>query len=183
YVLPDGTFAGAFTTRKLRVYPPHGGVGCLVLSERVPELVDTTRDVLSALGYHGFALVQYKRDATSGRYFLLEINCRHSTSGELAVRCGSNWPAVAHAALTGLDLPPVGQVEGRSWLDRERDRAAIRGYRELGEWAFGDGLRTLRTVRYGAFFAADDPGPALRFNLNRVRTRLQKSRHRRETAS
>lgn len=172
YVLPDGRFAAAFTTRKIRVWPPHRGIGCLVVSARVPELVELSRQALERLGYRGTALLQYKRDPATGRYLLLEVNCRYSTSIELPARCGMNIPAYAHAVANGLVPPRLEQREGAAWLDLERDRAALREYRRLGEWGLGQYLASLRAVRYGAFFRWDDAGPWFRRLRSRIKARV-----------
>lgn len=174
YVAPDGTFLGGFSTRKIRVWPPHRGVGCMVTSEVVEELMSLTRDILARLGYTGFALVQFKRDSNTGKYILLEINCRFSTSGELAARCGSNFPAVSYAILTETAVPPITQREGPSWLDLERDLSSMKTYRELGEWSWPGYIRSLASVRYPAYLAIDDPRPFFRKSLRLIRRRLRK---------
>ncbi len=174
YVLPDGRFAGAFTTRKIRVWPPHRGIGSLVVSERLPDLVELSRVILERLEYRGTALLQFKRDLRDGSYLLLEINCRYSTSIELPVRCGMNLPAFAHATMTGGELPVLGQRVGVAWLDLERDLAAMREYRQLGEWTWGGYLASLNSVRFGAFFRVDDPGPWLRRTGQRIRRRFRR---------
>lgn len=178
YVLPDGRFAGAFTTRKIRVCPPHRGVGSLVVSLRVPRIVELSREILSELGYRGFALLQFKRDLATGRYLLLEINCRYSTSGELAARCGANFPALAYSVLTDGGPVDLDQVEDTAWIDVERDWAAFREYRRRGEWGWAEFLCSLRHVRYGAFLAPDDPGPFVSFVRQRLRRKLRPPRER-----
>jgi predicted ATP-grasp superfamily ATP-dependent carboligase len=176
YVTPDGTFAGAFTTRKIRVEPPGRGIGSCVKSELVTELVDMSRDVLRKLSYTGFALLQYKRDISNGQLLLLEINCRFSTSGELPARCGSNFPAVSYAALMQRSLPPVSQRAGPCWIDLEADLGAMREYRRLGEWTWPSYVASLVSVRYPAYLAFDDPRPFTRRVAARVRRRLQSRR-------
>ncbi len=162
YRLPDGTVLGTFTGSKLRIYPAYAGVGAQVLSRRVPELEAVSHQVLGALGYTGFANLNYKRDARRGVYELLEINCRYSTWTELPSRAGCNFPLAAYAAIVGHPLPRLEQSEGISWLDFERDVASMVTYRAAGEWTWGAYLRSLATVRCWAYFAWDDPGPFLR---------------------
>lgn len=161
YVSPDGEVLGAFTGKKLRIWPPHAGVGAQVLSLAMPAPAALALDALRTLGYHGFAILQFKRDAARGVFELLEINCRYSTWTELPTRCGCNFPAVAYAVVTGQRPPEIRQREGISWLDFARDRQTLSTYRESGEWTWLGYLRSLSTVRCGAFFAWDDPGPFL----------------------
>lgn len=176
YVAPDGTFVGASTTRKIRVHPPHRGIGTCVRSEDVPQLVDMSRDVMDRLSYRGFALLQYKRDLASGDFLLLEINCRFSTSGELPARCGANFPLASYAAMTGQPMPTITQRVGVSWLDLEPDLAAMRTYRKLGESTWLDFAKSVLDVRYPAYLAWDDPRPFARRVMMRVRRRLARRR-------
>ncbi len=162
YLLPDGTIAGTFTGAKLRIYPPHAGVGAQVLSRRMLEPEALARQALQALGYTGFAILQFKRNVQSGAYDLLEINCRYSTWTELPTRAGCNFPLAAYATLTGQPLPPLEQREGISWLDLERDLLGISTYRAAGEWTWRAYIRSLATVRCWAYFAWDDPAPFFR---------------------
>ena len=162
YVTPEGQPVGAFSASKPRIWPPHRGLGTQVLSRRLPEVIKTAYDVLGRLNYTGFAILQFKRDAVSRVPILLEINCRYSTWTELPSRCGANFPAVAYAVMTGQAPPPVTQRENISWLDFERDYAAFRRYRALGEWTWPRYLASYRSVRYWAFFAWDDPMPFIR---------------------
>lgn len=167
YLLPDGTVAGTFTGSKLRIYPPHAGVGAQVLSHLMPGPEGAARSILAALGYTGFAILQFKRDVRRDVYELLEVNCRYSTWTELPSRAGCNFPLAAYAVMTGQPPPPLIQREGISWLDLERDLLAMETYRAAGEWTWGGYLRSLATVRCWAYFAWDDPGPFLRKMWNR----------------
>lgn len=162
YVLPDGTIAGTFTGAKVRIYPPGAGVGALVTSKRMPEPEKLARQILSALGYTGFAILQFKRDVLRKRFELLEINCRYSTWTELPSRAGCNFPLAAYAAITGEPMPRLEQREGVAWLDFERDREGMSTYRASGEWTWWSYLKSLRPVRSWAYFSWSDPGPFLR---------------------
>ena len=153
---------GTFTGRKLRVWPPHAGVGSCVRSERLPEPIAIATRTLAALQYVGYAILQFKRDVRSGEYLLFEINCRYGTWQELPLRAGCNLPAIAYATMTGQTPPATltGQREGITWLDLRRDfESWWSTYRPSGEWGWGAYLRSLWSVRCGAIFAVDDPGP------------------------
>ena len=76
-------------------------------------------------------------------------------------RCGCNFPVAAYATITGQPAPLLDQREGASWLDVSRDFDAFKLYQKTGAWTWGQYLRSLASVRYWAFFAADDPAPFL----------------------
>jgi D-aspartate ligase len=167
YVLPDGTMAGTFTGSKLRVYPSHAGVGTHIASLHMPEPERLARETLRALNYTGFAILQFKRDARSGKFQLIEINCRYSTWTELPSRAGCNFPLAAYSAMVGDPLPLIRQREGIAWLDLERDLMGMSTYRASGEWTWGGYLKSLSSVRCWAYFAWDDPKPFFRKIINR----------------
>lgn len=159
YLDSSGAVVGVFSGRKVRIAPPHRGLGVLVRSERIPEALDVAITALQALGFVGMAVVNLKYDAERHAFKLLEINCRYSTWTELPTRCGCNLPAAAYAAITG-QRPTVGsQRDGIAWWDLRRDWKAMATYRREGEWTLGSYLRSLAAVRYGAIFAWDDPRP------------------------
>lgn len=159
YIDGAGRVLGVFSARKLRIWPPHRGLGVLVRSERLPAAVEVTLCALQRLGVTGMANVNLKFDPTRGAYRLFEINCRYSTWTELPTRCGCNFPLVAYAAITGQEPPSLHQREGTEWLDFERDWDAMATYRREREWSWTSYFGSLVHVRHGAFFAWDDPAP------------------------
>ena len=84
-----------FSHRRLREKPPSGGVS--VLSESVPldeEMVEAADRLLSAVGWTGVAMVEFKRDHRDGKAKLMEINGRFWGSLQLAIACGVDFPGL-----------------------------------------------------------------------------------------
>jgi D-aspartate ligase len=106
YIDASGQLVGHFTGRKLLQSPPLFGTGCLVEACPVPEIVETTRTLLSACGYVGIAEVEFKRVPTTGRYTLIEVNPRHWDQHELGTRVGVNLSAIAYCAAAGRPTLP-----------------------------------------------------------------------------
>jgi predicted ATP-grasp superfamily ATP-dependent carboligase len=100
-----------FSHKRLREKPPSGGVS--VVSESVPldqEMVAASGRLLSAVGWSGVAMVEFKRDRRDGKAKLMEINGRFWGSLQLAITCGVDFPALLLGFLNG-SLPastPVG---------------------------------------------------------------------------
>jgi len=96
FVLPwDGAPRAVFAHRRLREKPPSGGVS--VYSEGVaaePELVERSLQLLAAFGWQGVAMVEYKRDASTGVPYLMEINGRFWGSLQLAIDSGVDFPGL-----------------------------------------------------------------------------------------
>ena len=92
-----GRLLTAFAHRRLREKPPSGGVS--VLSESIavdPDLRDAAIRLLGPLGWHGVAMLEYKRDARSGQRFLMEVNGRFWGSLQLAVDAGVDFPYLTY---------------------------------------------------------------------------------------
>lgn len=106
YVNSQSEPAGFFTARKLLQIPADFGTGCAVASEPIPALHERTLRLWKALRYHGMAEVEYKQDARSGEYRLIEINTRHWDQHRLARASGLNLSWIAYQDLIGNPLPP-----------------------------------------------------------------------------
>lgn len=120
-----------FSHRRLREKPPSGGVS--VVSESVPldeEMVDIAGRLLSAVGWTGVAMVEFKRDQRDGKAKLMEINGRFWGSLQLAIACGVDFPALLLDYLQGeKPLAPVANyLVGRKlkWFFGTLDHLLIR---------------------------------------------------------
>lgn len=85
-----------FSHRRLLEKPPSGGVS--VLSESVyldGEMVEAAGKLLSAVGWMGIAMVEFKRDKRDGKAKLMEINGRFWGSLQLAVSSGVDFPSLS----------------------------------------------------------------------------------------
>jgi predicted ATP-grasp superfamily ATP-dependent carboligase len=91
-----------FSHRRLREKPPSGGVS--VVSESVlldEEMVDAADKLLSAVGWDGIAMIEFKRDQRDGKVKLMEINGRFWGSLQLAIACGVDFPGLLLDHLQG----------------------------------------------------------------------------------
>ena len=125
--------------RRLRERPPWGGVS--VLSESVP-LCPMARDsalrLLDELGWHGVAMVEFKRDERDGVPKLMEINGRFWGSLQLAIDAGVDFPALLVEGVTRESFPPPAEyrlgVRNRwFWGDVDSLMLALRGRRPLSQ--------------------------------------------------
>jgi D-aspartate ligase len=118
----DGVPLAEFTARQLRKAPPRFGSPRVVVSARIPEVIEPGRRVLSAMGFNGFACTEFKQDRRNGIYKLMEVNGRHNLSGLLAVRSGVNFPLIEYRYLTEGVLPERTRFRsGIYWTDFVRD--------------------------------------------------------------
>lgn len=106
YINPAGELLGYFTGRKLRQNPALFGTGCLVEACAIPEIVAPSVQLLRACGYAGLAEIEFKYDARTKTYFLIEVNPRHWDQHEIGVPVGVNLTWIAYQAAIGVPPPP-----------------------------------------------------------------------------
>lgn len=154
-----GETRARFAHRRLREKPPGGGQS--VLRESIapdPELLRWSEALLADLGFHGVAMVEFRR-APDGRAVLMEINPRLWGSLQLAIDAGVDFPVLMLQLHLGHPVPVVEARLGvrTRWLLGDLDhlliclrRPAVRRRIGLGPAAliagflrsFFDGTRT-----------------------------------------
>lgn len=169
--LVDGSPVAEFTGRKLRNSPSKWGSPRVVVSERIPEIIEPGRKLLSSLGVEGFANTEWKLDQRDGVWKLMEINARHNLSSMLAVRCGVDFPWIEYQhRLTG-ELPerPPTFEEGRYWIDAVRDAGTTLGSWQSEDFGVRDYVRPYLSRHTGAHWAWNDPMPGLARGWDAIR--------------
>jgi predicted ATP-grasp superfamily ATP-dependent carboligase len=135
FVLCDrGRVVATFAHRRLRERPPSGGVS--VLCESAPfdaGQQDQAIRLLEPLGWHGVAMLEYKRDLRTGQSVLMEVNGRFWGSLQLAIDAGLDFPYLTAQLALGqpLDL-------------REPYAVGVKS-----RWALGDVDHLLARLRRG----------------------------------
>jgi predicted ATP-grasp superfamily ATP-dependent carboligase len=109
-----GKALALFAHRRIREKPPSGGVSVLRESAPLdPAAAEHANRLLQALGWHGVAMVEFKRDDRDGSLRLMEINARFWGSLQLAIDAGVDFPAMlAELALGGVVQPVDGYAQG-----------------------------------------------------------------------
>jgi predicted ATP-grasp superfamily ATP-dependent carboligase len=103
----DGQIVAMFAHRRLREKPPSGGVS--VYRESIPldpALAGPGVRLLEALDWQGVAMVECKRDATTGRQVIMEVNGRFWGSLQLAIDAGVDFPSLLVRCATGETVAP-----------------------------------------------------------------------------
>jgi predicted ATP-grasp superfamily ATP-dependent carboligase len=127
----DGKIVARFGHRRLREKPPAGGVSVYRESVVVePEFAAAAERLLDSLDWRGVAMVECKRDITTGRLVLMEINGRLWGSLQLALDAGVDFPVLLAECALGEELPdrpPVYRVGARTrWLWGDIDHLLTR---------------------------------------------------------
>jgi len=99
----EGEIMGLFTGRKVRGYPPDIGDCKVGQAQSVPrELVETTESMAADLSFTGIGEFEFKRDAETGEFFLIEVNPRSWSWIGITPAAGVSLPWMAYRDLTGL---------------------------------------------------------------------------------
>lgn len=91
----DSRHLALFSHKRILEKPPSGGVSVVCESVSLDqEMIEASRKLLAAVGWHGVAMVEFKRDERDGRPKLMEINGRFWGSLQLAVASGVDFPVL-----------------------------------------------------------------------------------------
>jgi predicted ATP-grasp superfamily ATP-dependent carboligase len=111
----------AFTTQKLRQWPPTGGVTALSRSTDEFQLVEQILPFFRKWRWKGAAEVEFKFDARDGNYKVIEINPRFPAYLRFAMACGLPFARLAAAlALESGNVTPLpypSYVVGRKFVN------------------------------------------------------------------
>jgi hypothetical protein len=96
-----------FQWERLRELDPRGSGSCARKSVALdPQILAFSRGLVKALGFGGILMVEFKKDRSSGRLALMEINPRPWGSIQLPIDCGIDYPVyVVRQCLEG-EAPP-----------------------------------------------------------------------------
>jgi predicted ATP-grasp superfamily ATP-dependent carboligase len=160
--MADGQATLTFQHRRLREWPPTGGVSSFCEAVH-PTLhaaqMDKSEALLRAIGWQGPAMVEYRHDPATGRYRLMEINGRFWGSIPLAYHCGAHfaWEQVRCFALDGTAGETV-----RPWRKR-RARYSIPDAKHLMAVLRDGSLPITRRIGFALRFFADFLDPRVRY--------------------
>ena len=177
YADENGELLAWFIGRKLRTAPALTGMSSFLELAHDEELAALGRDIVARVPLRGVFKIDFKRDADSGRFVLLEINARYNLWHHMGAMNGVNLLQVAYDYL--VDRVRPGPTQYRTtyrWLSMRHD---IRAYRELaarGELTFYGWLASLcASPKVYALFSWNDPVPCVHVLASRVKSRLRRS--------
>lgn len=153
--------------------PPHGGWSSYRRSTPItPEFEAAAGRLMRAMGHTGVAMVEFRRDPSSGRWVLIEVNARFWGSLPLALAAGADFPVALWELLVHDRRPRPGRyrtnVYARNlrsdlrwlWLNARADRHDP-ALTTRPPWAVaGEAANVLRGRERNDTFVLDDLAPA-----------------------
>jgi predicted ATP-grasp superfamily ATP-dependent carboligase len=158
----DGESVGRMTARRWRQWPHDiGRSTTLAETTLVPTLVECSERFLRAIDYYGLVELEYKYDATDGRYKLLDVNTRTWGYHSIGAPAGVDFAFMLFADQVGLEVVPSEAAPGVKWMRVTTDVATSASELVHGRLRLGEYLRSLRDVDVEAVFSRDDPRPSI----------------------
>lgn len=142
------------TGRKELAWPVRAGATAVGSWRENPQVAEAARRLAAHLGYHGILDLDFRRDARTGAYHLLDVNPRPGAQFRLFTDpSGLDVVRALHLDLTGRPVPAARPVPGRTFVAEHYGVPAVLS-------APSRGAAVLRGRRLEtAWFAADDPAP------------------------
>lgn len=108
-----------FQHRRIHEWPPEGGVSTLCESlplDRHTQQMAKSEGLLRAIGWTGPAMVEYRHDPQTGKFWLMEVNGRFWGSLPLAYHCGAEfaWEQYRHEILGETENVPRALAQRRA---------------------------------------------------------------------
>lgn len=162
YFTRESEPAVAFTSRKVRQWPPTGGEGCLSEEVRDDAVREATLRLFAAAGHRGLGYAEVKRDARTGEALILEPNVGRPTGRSAqAEAAGVELLLTQYRDARGLPLPGNREQRylGVKWVHMRRDLQSAAYHWRRGDLTVRDWARSWRGPRVDALFSWSDPVP------------------------
>jgi predicted ATP-grasp superfamily ATP-dependent carboligase len=151
-----------YTKSKIRQWPKRSGLTCYQVSDRIGQVIEAGRRLVTGIGLRGVAVPEFKRDARSGEWKLIECNHRFTGSLELTRHCGIDMALIAYNATIGRPAAaPSGYRTGLTQWNPIEDVRALIDYRRDGELTVPGWVRSVARRQHFPMMRADDPMPTV----------------------
>ena len=158
----QGRAVGRMVVRRTRQHPlEFGRASTFVETIDLPQIIEPSERFLRAIDYYGLVELEYKLDARTGEYKLLDVNGRTWGYHTLGIGAGVDFPYMIFADQVGDPVAPCQGRVGVKWVRLLTDiptgileiagrRQSLRSY-----------LRSLRGVQVESMFCWEDLRPAI----------------------
>jgi D-aspartate ligase len=162
-----------FIARKIRQWPVTTGTSCLGQEVRNDAVLDESVRLFGSVAYQGLGYLEMKRDARSGRHFIIEPNIGRPTGrSSIAERGGVELIMTAYRDALGEPLPAARTQHYRAvkWIYWRHDlQASLVAFRR-GELSPRGWWRSVRGPKVEAVGSWRDPLPFLVDGWNTLAT-------------
>ncbi|HZX20863.1 MAG TPA: carboxylate--amine ligase [Clostridia bacterium] len=176
YLNQDSKVTHWMTAQKYRQYPINFGASVYTGQKYVPELYDIGAKFLEGVKYKGFAEIEFKKDAETGQFYLIEVNARITNFNNLIYKVGLNIPYITYMEMIGqpLESKAITRDINRVFWYAYEDILAIIDYIKTGQLSFREVAKSLLRPKAYAIWSLDDPKPAFEFFKMTIRNVFNK---------
>lgn len=158
----NGVELASLTARRTRQFPLDFGLtSSFVETMPVPDVAESARRLLKAVGFHGLLEVEFKYDERDGAYKVLDANTRAWAWIGLGAKAGIDFPYLAWCLATGRAVPRNLAVRRASWSHPTRNVLSLAAQLRRDGRLPLSALRTAIGASTLATFAFDDPMPGV----------------------
>jgi predicted ATP-grasp superfamily ATP-dependent carboligase len=174
YADAEGRLLAWFVGRKIRTYPRLTGQSAFLEMVHDPAFAFLGQHVAARVPLRGVFKIDFKQDAQTGAWRLLEINARFNLWHHLAARNGLNLPRVAYDHLVHGKKPSKNEYGTTyRWLSLRTDYRAYRALAARGELDAWRWLLSLaRSRKVCDVFSWSDPLPVFEHCRRQLRVRV-----------
>lgn len=152
----------SFIAKKIRQYPPVTGNTSLGIECRADEVKEIALEMFRKVNYHGLGYVEMKRDARTGKYYIIEPNIGRPTGrSALAEAAGVEILYTLYCEKVGLPLPEQREQKylNVKWIQIRTDLMSAYYYWKKGELSLADYFKSINGKKFYAVFSLKDPKP------------------------
>ncbi|QED46080.1 carboxylate--amine ligase [Cytobacillus dafuensis] len=151
--------------QKYRQFPINFGASVYTVQKYVPELYEIGAKFLEDIHYKGFAEIEFKKDAETGKFYLIEINARITTLNNMLNKVGVNFPYITYLELTKQEIgtKAIEHDTNIAFCYAYEDILAIKDYMKTGQLSIPQIIPTLFKKKTYAIWDWNDPKPAISF--------------------
>lgn len=178
YLNQDSKVTHYMTCNKKRQYPINFGASVFTEQVHVPKLHEIGAPFLEAVGFKGFAEIEFKKDEKTGDFYLIEINVRTTNLNVLLEKVGINFPYIGYRELIGQANEPyaIEMSTHRTFVYAFEDLLAIKGYIRTKQLTVSQVFKSLFVKKAYAIWAVDDVKPYFAFIGNLFKKVFKKIR-------
>ncbi len=164
------------TCQKYRQYPINFGASVYTGQIHEAKIVEIGTKFLHDIAYKGFAEIEFKKDANTGNFYLIEINVRTTNLNSLLEKVGINFPYIAYKELIGENIgtKKVETSSGITFLYAYEDFLAVRDYIKTKQLTFMQVFKSHFKKKAYSIWALDDPKPYFSFTSKLVKKVFRK---------
>lgn len=165
----DKQLSACFIFNRLGTMPSHYGVTSLAISQENQLLRDECAKIGEALNYSGPAMIEFKKDQNTGKYYYIETNPRLGMCNWFDTRCGINNILACTQVAYGNKVAFAPQKNNRVYWNFFGDLIARLEDKENLFAVLSRYIGLLRYRQVPALFYWKDPHPALRSSYLSIR--------------